>query len=49
MACRRASYYTCVMLCYVLCYLDYGQEEVTDHEQLNDDLRKISKIWTVQS
>ena len=28
----------CVMLCYVLCY-----------EQLNDDLRNRSKVWTVQS
>ena len=39
------------VLCYyhVFCYLDLGQVGVSDHEQLNDDLRNRSKVWSVQS
>ena len=45
----------CVMLCYV-CYvrlcamlLRSWVRGVSDHEQLDDDLRNRSKVWTVQS
>ena len=51
---KTEFYVICVMLCYVmLCYVlgdqDHGEVGVSDHEQLNDDLRNRSKVWTVQS
>ena len=44
----RLDYVVCdvcsVMLCVMLL-----RSRVSDHEQLNDDLRNRSKVWTVQS
>ena len=45
--CDMCDYVCYVMLCVML--LRSWVRRVSDHEQLNDDLRNRSKVWTVQS